>query len=330
MKAVSIILIVACAVFVHIIVLVCIAVAVYGTVFFGYYKDINGIYKRQWKDVDYVDTDPAPSSVRPLTLDITDGNVRVSDIWHIYYLSDIIRHASFDMVENYTNCDIKGVIHASPVEFNATPYAGERAPFAILMKVLDTMVVLFRSTLTESDYARDFKFAQTFPDELGNKGVHMGFWETYIKIRPYILDNIKDSKQVFIFGHSMGGSMTNILCADLIINHLDIWKRTYAIASAPPRVFSNELAAYMLPHMENRLKQIVNRSDIIPTIPLNVTDTIGKVFSFSGGSGLYNYKTFRENAVFVDVNVSTILACHFARTYLAGVLGGEAPGDRRI
>lgn len=185
-------------------------------------------------------------------------------------------------------------------------YAGNNdtdPPICFVFEYGDTKYFISRGTLTSPELRMDEETSQI--DFLNLGLAHKGFTETYVTIRAEIMKLIGRPKRLIIFGHSLGGAIVNLLCADLFLHGTDL--NIIAFGSAPPNVFSPLLADKVTASEKAQsLTQVINTADIVPSIPLSVTDV---------KNATYYYKTLTYKRIVVNSVKHSLLYCHLTPAY---------------
>ena len=100
--------------------------------------------------------------------------------------------------------------------------------------------------------------------------VHTGFQSHYYSIRAQLLDAIGElgADKVYIFGHSLGGAIANLLVYDLLDGGIYLSKKVYAVTVGAPRVGNPEFCN-RLRMLDARIIRIHNSADIVCSVPLS-------------------------------------------------------------
>ncbi len=104
--------------------------------------------------------------------------------------------------------------------------------------------------------------------------VHKGFNEAYNLLRPQILNALRgqNGKQLYVFGHSLGGALATLCALDMGINYRNQFSSITHIASGSPRVGDERFRNVFERFIPNNLRFTLNH-DPVPTIP-NFTPTL--------------------------------------------------------
>ncbi|MDR6554445.1 lipase family protein [Paenibacillus qinlingensis] len=154
----------------------------------------------------------------------------------------------------------------SPITANAA--FGGRELFGFIAESDSQIVIVFRGTSTTSDWISDAIARQTdFPYAKNGGLVHQGFLDIYESARKPILasmSKLSPHKQVYLTGHSLGGSLSTLCAADLATNTKFKNPAVYTFGS--PRVgnttFAKQFNLKTGPHY-----RVYNRNDMVPFLP---------------------------------------------------------------
>ena len=187
----------------------------------------------------------------------------------------------------------------------ALPLSGNAAsapPLVVVFQRGSIRYVILRGSKTKQEDALDLKVRQSHLPGVG--AVHRGFAEAFTGIKTDLLSSlVGDYSKLVIFGHSLGAALANVLACYLMKNLPGVWAKCLAFACAPPRVFSLDVD---LP-TNTQLYQIINDADVVPTLPLSVTDL--------GKDSVYYYKGITANQIRLNSVQKTLVKCHITRTY---------------
>lgn len=204
---------------------------------------------------------------------------------------------------------------------------GAISSFGALFKTKNIYWLMFRGTRSVQDMLQDLKETQSVlqasskqqqllqfggqtqvDNEVDNEEilVHTGFLEIYNTIRKDIQSAITDVEMLIISGHSLGAAVATLAGLDFAQQGISTF--VYSIAS--PRVgniaFKDLVENTRLLH----ITQLVNTSDIIPTLPLSVTT------NFKNPKHPYIY-THVGKLLTYDNNRQSILNNHDISNYLS-------------
>jgi hypothetical protein len=131
------------------------------------------------------------------------------------------------------------------------------------------LYILFRGTLFDYEWKKDFDFIQT-PAVTGPRVgmVHKGFQNMFLSYYPYILKCMTQYQpsEVHVAGHSLGAALSLLTTYSLANKGLKMSCFTFA----PPKLGNAEFAAAFSSLPNVSLTQYVNEADVVPFIPLSV------------------------------------------------------------
>lgn len=190
-----------------------------------------------------------------------------------------------------------------------------------------TAWVVFRGTMNLREWMQDFHYTQNpLPDSSTKKKnnsttqhtlvlrnsivrpkIHSGFLEIYNSFKDDLFSYIKkvNPHLIVVTGHSLGAAMATLSGVELVDSG---YKNTVIYNFASPKVGDKGLRDYILlnniPHF-----RIVNRSDVIPTLPLSVSA------NFDKKEDLYFYDHCGDEYAF-DTNAMSVGNNHFMKIYI--------------
>jgi triacylglycerol lipase len=137
---------------------------------------------------------------------------------------------------------------------------------ATVVKRGNLVILAFRGTQPDKikDWLSDLRFAKV---RFSGHMVHKGFYLAYQAIRKQILwqiNNLDESAQLHITGHSLGGALATLAAYDLDSLGFKI-NSVYTFGS--PRVGDRRFAAAFNARFEGRSYRIINDSDIVCRVP---------------------------------------------------------------
>ncbi len=117
---------------------------------------------------------------------------------------------------------------------------------------------------TPSFFYRSSRLTKDQKDSL----VHKGFDIAYGKMRSQIIRAVinQRGKNIYAFGHSLGGALATLFALDIAINHKSRFRSITHIVSGSPRVGNLKFAQTFGRKVPNNLRIVLN-GDPIPTIP---------------------------------------------------------------
>ena len=131
------------------------------------------------------------------------------------------------------------------------------------------LFLVFRGTLTASEWIRSFNM-DLVPAPLPDHGhVHKGFLQTYALFQDAIIESVEKTGQnrsVFVGGHSLGGAISTLAVAEIGQRFPDRVPRFYSFGS--PRVGDNDFVQSFNRGYLGRSFRVVNTSDIVGSLPL--------------------------------------------------------------
>ena len=107
---------------------------------------------------------------------------------------------------------------------------------------------------------------------------HTGFQRAYERLRPDILaavDAQSGRKNIYVFGHSLGGAMATLCALDLALNRPGKIARLTHIASGMPRVGGGRFRALFERKVSNNLRVTV-QGDPIPNVPRGIPTRLNR------------------------------------------------------
>lgn len=132
-----------------------------------------------------------------------------------------------------------------------------------------TLYILFRGTLFDYEWKKDFDFIQT-PAITGPQVglVHKGFQQMFLSYYPYILKcmNQYQPTELQVAGHSLGAALALLTTYSLANTSL----KTVCYTFAPPKVGNADFVTAFTALPNVTLTQYVNEADVVPLIPLSV------------------------------------------------------------
>lgn len=175
---------------------------------------------------------------------------------------------SYTQLEQGTEGVILPANYRIVAPITASSFLSGRELFGFITETDSQIVIVFRGTTTASDWISDVIARQTpFPYAKDCGLVHQGFLDIYQSARKPLLAAMKplsSHKQLYLTGHSLGGSLATLCAADLAANTKFTSPSVYTFGS--PRVgnptFVNFYNRRTGPHY-----RVFNRNDVVPSLP---------------------------------------------------------------
>lgn len=125
-----------------------------------------------------------------------------------------------------------------------------------------TLYMTFRGTLNKDDMLANIDI-RTRNLKNGIK-IHHGFYNQFTSVEPLIRECIQDVSNVYITGHSLGGSISHVAAAHLAEAYPDIHFTCHTFGS--PRVGNHKFAEWFYEHVDSHVR-VVNKLDPVTTLP---------------------------------------------------------------
>ncbi|MCZ8516216.1 lipase family protein [Paenibacillus filicis] len=151
------------------------------------------------------------------------------------------------------------------------------SPFlGFILESEKNIVIAFRGTEDLLDLLRDLQFNQIPYRYASNAGAtHQGLTRLYSDaLRSPIRDTLQGTspaKKLLLTGHSVGGSLATLCALDMAVNTAFLEPQVTTFGS--PKVGNPTFARVFNKHVTNS-RHIVNRSDLIPQLPLSIGETV--------------------------------------------------------
>lgn len=192
--------------------------------------------------------------------------------------------------------------------FMANSALGGRELFGFIAESDSQIVIVFRGTSTTSDWISDAIARQTdYPYAKEGGLVHQGFLDIYQSARKQIvtaMSKLSPQKQLYLTGHSLGGSLATLCAADLATNTKFRDPSVYTFGS--PRVgnttFAGQFNRKTGPHY-----RVYNRNDMVPSLP-------PLVYKSPRTGDLYHYIHVKK-AVELDFPTGSFAGNHAVSSY---------------
>ncbi|MEM7360081.1 MAG: S8 family serine peptidase [Pseudomonadota bacterium] len=132
----------------------------------------------------------------------------------------------------------------------------------------------FRGSDSIGDWLANLSLETTNHNVYGD--LHQGFYSAYKLIEDHLLSSVSNDKRVFLTGHSLGGAIATLACAELTkrLDHLS----TYTFGQ--PRVGKTQFREWWLQNHTDNLYRFVNDEDIVTRLPPNF-DHVGALITLS-------------------------------------------------
>ena len=152
--------------------------------------------------------------------------------------------------------------HEVPHSFICSPPETKQDCQGYIWRDNKTLFVTFRGTLNKNDMMANIDVRM---QNLKNGiKIHQGFYNQFISVEPHIRDFIDDVSDVYITGHSLGGSISHVAAVHLaeIYPHIRFTCHTFG----SPRVGNQHFADWFYTHVYDHAR-VVNKFDPIPLLP---------------------------------------------------------------
>lgn len=181
--------------------------------------------------------------------------------------------------------------------------------FCVIYKEINNnnIWIIFRGTYTFSEFISDIDYSQT--NYMGTKmKVHRGFYKIFQNVKKQIKDELNklEPDKIFITGHSLGGAIATLLAPEMINKNCE----TYVYCFGTPKVGDAAFADFI--NQNCNVFNIVNQSDVVPTIPPSVCA------NFKNKEELYFYSNCGDQIVFDD-NWSSLKNNHRMPVYIKNI-----------
>jgi triacylglycerol lipase len=194
------------------------------------------------------------------------------------------------------------------------PRGGDGLPIGFIACSRSAVFLIFRGTMTTTEWVRDFTIRLTAYPYGAFGRVHDGFIQTYDAFRTSIHDGLGRAGRrgrLFIAGHSLGGALATLAASDLAPARGFPEATVYTFAS--PRVGDRVFAEAYNRMFTDRSFRIANTCDLIASMPFPVP-----FLGFLGG-----YFTHVETPVEFTRQEEDVERNHLLATYL-GALRADA------
>jgi triacylglycerol lipase len=196
-------------------------------------------------------------------------------------------------------------------------HGGDQMPIGFVACRKSEVFLIFRGTMTTTEWIRDFSIhLTTYPYKTFGK-VHDGFIQTYDGFRKGIQDSLGrlgPGRKLFIAGHSLGAALATLAAPDVVSMKGVKAATVYTFGS--PRVGDRTFADDYNSLFRERSFRIANSSDIVVAMPFPVP-----FLGFLGG-----YFTHVETAVDFTLQQEDVEKNHEMNTYMHAL---KTDTDRR-
>jgi len=183
-------------------------------------------------------------------------------------------------------------------------------PIGFIAENAGGVFLIFRGTMTTSEWLRDLNIRLTSYPRFDSCKVHEGFLQAYNVFRTKIIDSLgplDTRKSLFVAGHSLGSALATLAVPDLAASTGFRSPVIYTFAS--PRVGDKSFAESYDRQYGKRSFRIANTSDLVVSIPLPVP-----FLGFIGG-----YFTHVETPIDFTTQEEDLEKNHNMETYLTAL-----------
>jgi predicted lipase len=183
-------------------------------------------------------------------------------------------------------------------------------PIGFIAENAGGVFLIFRGTMTTSEWLRDLNIRLTSYPRFDSCKVHEGFLQAYNVFRTKIIDSLgplDTRKSLFVAGHSLGSALATLAVPDLAASTGFRSPVIYTFAS--PRVGDKSFAESYDRQYGKRSFRIANTSDLVVSIPLPVP-----FLGFIGG-----YFTHVETPIDFTTQEEDLEKNHIMETYLTAL-----------
>lgn len=155
--------------------------------------------------------------------------------------------------------------HEVPHRFITSTPASRQDCQAYFWREQKNVYITFRGTLNKNDMMANID-ARFYNLKNGIK-IHHGFYKQFTSVEKCLMDCLdvnSDASDVYVTGHSLGGSIGNIASVHLaeIYPHLKFTCHTFG----SPRVGNQEFTRWFLTHVKEHVR-VVNKFDPVTILP---------------------------------------------------------------
>lgn len=127
--------------------------------------------------------------------------------------------------------------------------------------------ILGSNELADWIYNFQFRLMITPYKEVGVRDeikVHKGFYKSYLRVREFIHDKIRDDKKVIVYGQSLGAAVATLAALDIQYNFPD--KEVACVTTGSPRVGNEEFVLSYNKRIPDTTR-FVYGNDIVSNVP---------------------------------------------------------------
>lgn len=152
--------------------------------------------------------------------------------------------------------------------------------------------------------------------------IHTGFNIAYTQLRSRILKALETQrgKNLYAFGHSLGGALATLFAADIAVNQPQNFRSLIHIVSGSPRVGGLAFAQLFERKVPNNLRVMIN-GDPVPTIPKRAGLRAKKKYIHVGRLLVLDFggNIVSPNRIFVRTKLGNFEPHHNNKSYLKAV-----------
>lgn len=168
------------------------------------------------------------------------------------------------MSEESYQAPVDAEVSFQQMGFQQTKTFVDSSMIGYVASVDDVTVIVFRGTDNDVDWIVNLNPSTV---ETPNGPIHKGFYNAYQPLKPQIVKLLKNrnSKHLWITGHSLGGALAVVCAYDLVEN--EGLKVDGLITFGQPMVARRQLAEHLDALLIGKYAHYVNGSDLVPRIP---------------------------------------------------------------
>lgn len=144
----------------------------------------------------------------------------------------------------------------------------------------------FRGSNDLKDVLTDISAYKVKRDRFEGK-LHNGFIDSWESLRPFVLDKVSKTKNVYVTGHSLGAAIATLCATELKVNKINL-KPVYTFGQ--PRIGNSDWKKYFDSTGVN-LTRIVNGYDAVARVPKLFYYHVGTPFYMQDGKVLKSQPT---------------------------------------